>query len=176
MSPLSTVWHHFGPSPDVAGVLARALRDGATVGESLAQHAPQLARVAVRRAARRFDDGPLALFIVDVRDALRRLLLEASAQVADVPVRTALRRAAGQVTGDTFVQHLINTLLEAHGAYSEAVVVKGVARVASAKALTALFERSLCVLVTRADAGRRCGERSRRLEFIALPSPSSPRA
>lgn len=178
MSPLqalSTVWSAFRPE---AGhlALARELDRGMTLGEALTRAAPALCGDAVRTAAMTFEEAPVALFIVDVRDALSRGLRVAAKEVPDVAMAHALRRAASLVKHDTFVQHLINTLLETMGAYSEVMVVRAVQQRACRDAVTELFVRSMCVLVSRADASRRTGQRARRMEFLALPQPSAPRA
>ncbi len=181
MSPLnalSTVWRQFRPKADLTAAsreLAAALRDGLTLCEALTVCSPALARVAVREASDSFDGGALALFIVDVRDSLRRQLLDASSMVMDAPMAGALRFAAHGVKGDTFVQHLINSLLSATEIYVESMPLEAVNEAGCTRAVTELFTRSLCVLVSRTDAGRRCGERSRRVEFIPLPQPSPQR-
>ena len=66
-------------------------------------------------ASRRFDGGAVGLFIVDVRDALGMQLSRAGVLSQDALIRTALEQAARRVDDDTFVQHLINTLLEVTG-------------------------------------------------------------
>ncbi len=178
MSPLqalSTVWSSFR-SEEGHLALAREIENGATLGEALTRSAPALCGDAVRTARETFEEAPVALFIVDVRDALSRSLRLAAKQVVDVPTAHALRRAASLVKHETFVQHLINTLLEASGAYSEVMVVRSVRERVCREAVTELFLRSMCVLVSRADASRRSGQRARRMEFLALPQPSSPRA
>lgn len=181
MSPLnalSTVWRQVRPKADLSAAsheLAAALRSGMTLCEGLTATAPALARVAVREASDRFEGGALALFIVDVRDSLRRQLLEASAGVMDAPMAGALRFAAHGVNGDTFVQHLINSLLGATGLYVESMPLERVNETGCTREVSKLFTRSLCVLVSRNDAIRRCGERSRRVEFIPMPQPSPQR-
>lgn len=182
MSPLnalSSVWRLVRPKADPSQAsreLAQALRDGLTLCEALTATSESLAQVAVREASDKFDGGALALFIVDVRDSLRRQLLEASQLVQDAPMAGALRVAARRVNGDTFVQHLINCLLAATELYVESMPLQSVSESGCTRAVTELFKRSLCVLVSRADAGRRCGERSRRMEFgIPMPAPSTPR-
>lgn len=178
MSPLhalSTVWSAFRPE-DGPLALTRELDRGFTLGEALSRAAPALCGDAVRTAAMTFEEAPVALFIVDVRDALSRNLRAAARQVPDVPMAHALRRAASLVKHDTFVQHLINTLLEASGAYSEVMVVRSIQQRVCREALTALFLRSMCTLLSRADASRRTGQRAQRMEFLALPQPSAPRA
>ena len=180
MSPLtalSTVWRQYRPRPDPQSgsrQLVAALHDGASLGEALQQTATVLAKNSVHEAAARFDGGVLALFIVEVRDSLRRQLLEASVTVLDAPVTTALRSAANAVNDDTFVQHLINSLLTATDLYVESMPVQSLNERRCTREVTTLFQRSLCVLLTRTDAARRCGERSRRVEFIPLPQPSRP--
>jgi hypothetical protein len=180
MSPLtalSTAWRQYRPRPDPqtgSRQLVAALQDGASLGDALQQTAVALAKASVHEAAARFDGGVLALFIVDVRDSLRRQLLEASVAVMDAPLATALRTAAKAVNDDTFVQHLINSLLTATGLYVESMPVQQLSEARCAREVTALFQRSLCVLLSRTDAARRCGERSRRMEFIPMPQPSRP--
>ena len=180
MSPLdtlSTVWRQYRPRPSPqtgSRQLVGALHDGASVGEALQQSAASLAKVSVHDAAARFDGGVLALFIVDVRDSLRRQLLDASNTVLDAPVASALRRAAASVNDDTFVQHLINALLKATDLYVESMPLLSVREARCTREVTALFQRSLCVLISRTDAARCCGERSHRVEFIPMPQPSRP--
>src|SRR6478672_8649714 len=111
MSPLnalSTVWRQYRPRPSPhtgTRQLVSSLRDGASLGEAL-----------------QLTSGMLAEFIVDVKDSLRRQLLEASVSVQDAPVGTALRSMAKAVNDDTFVQHLINALLKATDLYVESMI------------------------------------------------------
>lgn len=176
MSPLtalSTAWRQYRPRPDPQNgsrQLVAALRDGVSLGDALQQTAATLAKTAVHEAAASFDGGVLALFIVDVRDSLRRQLLEASTTVLDAPLASALRSAAKAVNDDTFVQHLINSLLAATDLYVESMPLQSLSEGRCAREVTALFQRSLCVLISRTDAARRCGERSHRVEFIPMPS------
>jgi hypothetical protein len=181
MSPLialSSVWRQYRPRPSPhtgTRQLVAALHDGASLGEALQLTAATLAKIAVHEAAARFDGGVLALFIVDVRDSLRRQLLEASATVMDVGLTSALCSAAKAVDDDTFVQHLINSLLKATDLYVESMPVESLREARCAREVTALFQRSLCVLISRSDSARRCGERTRRVEFIPMPpQPSRP--
>lgn len=180
MSPLntlSTVWRQYRPRPDPhsgSRQLVAALREGTSLGDALQQTAALLAKTSVHEAAARFDGGVLALFIVDVRDSLRRQLLEAAALVLDAPVASALRTAANAVNADTFVQHLINALLKATDLYVESMPVESLREARCTREVSALFQRSLCVLITRSEAARCCGERSRRVEFIPMPQPSRP--
>ena len=180
MSPLtalSTVWRQYRPRPDPQTGslrLVAALQGGANLSEALQQTAGVLAKISVHEAASRFEGGVLALFIVDVRDSLRRQLLEAAVLVMDAPLATALRSAARAVNDDTFVQHLINSLLTATGLYVESMPVQFLNETRCTREVTALFHRSLCVLLSRSDAARLCGERSRRVEFIPMPQPSRP--
>ena len=180
MSPLnalSTVWRQYRPRPDPQNgsrQLVAALRDGASLGDALQQTAAALAKTSVHEAAARFDGGVLALFIVEVRDSLRRQLLAASSTVHDAPVAAALRSASKAVNDDTFVQHLINSLLAATDLYVESMPVVSLSESRCSREVTALFQRSLCVLISRNDAARRCGERTRRVEFVPMPQPSRP--
>ena len=180
MSPLtalSTVWRQYRPRPDPhAGSreLVAALHNGLSLGEALQQTAVTLAKTSVHEAAANFESGALALFIVDVRDSLRRQLLEASVAVLDAPLCQALRNAANSVNDDTFVQHLINSLLAATDLYVESMPVESLSESRCSREVKALFQRSLCVLISRTDAARRCGERSHRVEFIPMPQPSRP--
>lgn len=176
MSPLtalSTVWRQYRPRPSLhtgTRQLVASLRDGASLGEALGLHATTLAQIAVHEAATRFEGGMLALFIVDVKDSLRRQLLEAAVSVNDAPVGMALRNAAKAVNEDTFVQHLINALLKATDLYVESMLVESLRESKCAREVTELFKRSLCVILSRNDAARRCGERTHRVEFIPMPS------
>ncbi len=180
MSPLnalSTVWRQYRPRPSPhtgSRQLVAALQDGACLGEALQTTATVLAKISVHEAASRFEGGVLALFIVEVRDSLRRQLLEASAGVKDAPMASALRSAANAVNGDTFVQHLINSMLTATDLYVESMPVVSLREARCSREVSALFQRSLCVLISRNDAARRCGERTRRVEFVPMPQPSRP--
>lgn len=181
MSPftaLSSLWRQWRPRVDpLIGVhaLRDALNDGANLGEALKLAAPMLAQAAVSDAAMRFEGGAVALFIVEVRDSLRAQLVEAGTQVQDAAMLGALRAASNNVDGDTFVQHLINTLLGATDCYVESQLISTIDEARCTGALTALFSKSLCVVLTRSDAARKLGSRTRRLEFIPMPQPSSPR-
>ncbi len=180
MSPLnalSTVWRQYRPRPSPhtgSRQLVAALQDGASLGEALQRTAAMLARVSVHEAAARFEGGVLALFIVEVRDSLRRQLLEACAGVKDAAMASALRSAANAVNDDTFVQHLINSLLAATDLYVESMPLVSLNESRCSREVTALFQRSLCVLTSRSDSARRCGERTRRVEFVPMPQPSRP--
>ena len=80
MSPLhalSTAWTALR-SEEGHLALARELDRGFTLGEALSRAAPALCADAVRKAATRFEDAPVALFIVDVRDALSHALRAAA--------------------------------------------------------------------------------------------------
>jgi hypothetical protein len=165
------------PRPDAdagARVLVGALQNGRSLSEALSEAAPMLARVAVSDAARAFEGGALALFIVDVRDALGRQLSRAGTLSQDALIRTALEQASRRVDDDTFVQHLINTLLEANEVYVEALPVERLQEGRCVRALTELFNRALCLLISRHDGARRLGERSLAMEF-SVPAPSAPR-
>ena len=87
---------------------------------------------------------------------------------ADTLVIGALRGVSARVAGDTFVQHLINTLLEATELYVEAQPVVRLDEQRCARVVGALFERSQCALISRTDAARRLGERTQRVE-LTLP-------
>lgn len=179
LTALSAMWRRVKPRPDAdagALVLVSALRGGASLGEALASAAPVLARVAVSEAARKFDGGAVGLFIVDVRDALGMQLSRAGVLSQDVLIRTALEQAARRVDDDTFVQHLINTLLEVTGVYVEAMPVERLPEAKCTRALSELFTRALCMLISRHDGARRLGERSVAIEFAGpVPAPSAPR-
>ncbi|MFO0595048.1 MAG: hypothetical protein U0228_07080 [Myxococcaceae bacterium] len=170
-------WRQVRPRPDAtsgARRLVGELQQGSSLGEALTEAADQLARVAVSEAAKSFEGGVLALFIVDVRDSLRRQLSQAGGLSQDAVMRGALELASRRVDEDTFVQHLINALLEATGIYVESMLVERLDEAKCERAVSALFQRSLCTLVGRSDAARRLGQRPSRLEFI-VPSPSAPR-
>jgi hypothetical protein len=181
MSPLTaltSVWRQWRPRVDArAGsrALINALQTGMSLGDALAFSAPMLAKVAVREAAARFEGGALALLIVDVRDSLRRQLLEAGTEVQDASLLTAFGSASFHVDGETFVGHLINTLLTSTGLYVESQALDSFDEARATRVVAALFSRSLCVLISRTDAARRIGERTRRSEFIPFPQPSAPR-
>ncbi len=176
MSPLtalSSAWRQWRPRVDArtgSRALVNALHTGMSLGEALQFAAPMLAKVAVSEAAHRFEGGALALLIVDVRDSLRRQLLEAGKEVQDALLLAALGNAAQQVDGDTFVGHLINTLLGATGLYVESMPVASLDEAKCTREVSALFTRSLCVLLSRTDAARRVGGRSQRVEFAEVQS------
>lgn len=170
---MSTVWRQLKPRPDAteaSRALVRSLQKGASLQEALSSTSAHLARVAVSEASRRFDRAPLALFIVDVRDSLRRQLLLAGVSSADLSMRVALEQAARRVNQDTFVQHLINTSLEATGLYTESQVLEVVDEGRIARAVEGLFQRALCSLLTPNDKVRRLGQRSAAMEFSVAPS------
>lgn len=178
MSPLlalGTTWRRLRPRIDGdagARELVKALRAGRSLGEALTDVAPTLAKVAVNEAAARFEGGALALFIVDVRDSLRRQLDDAGRLSEDALISGALRLVSTKVDGETFVQHLINELLRATGLYVEAQPLTWLPEARCTHVVARLFERSLCLLLGRSDAARRLGERTQRLEFIPLADAS----
>lgn len=149
-----------GPARDTAApTLLAALGAEASLGAALRASGPALAKVAVREAARRFDSGAVALLIADVRDSLRRQLVSAARTLdgrGERALALSLGAVARRLNEDTFVQHLVNAVLEACELYTEAQPLEprlGTLRRVEA-AVTALLERSLCVLLPRSDAGR----------------------
>jgi hypothetical protein len=186
MSPLSfrpvvamaAVWRQVKPRPDAdegSRALVAALREGRSLGDALAVAAPRLAQVAVSEAGRAFHGGPLALFIVDVRDSLRRQVQVAGRLSQDLSMRMALERASRRVDDDTFVQHLINTLLESTSLYTESMPLEVIPEARCARDVAALFTRALSTLISPNDRARRLGERTTAMEFVPMPSPSAPR-
>lgn len=181
MSPftaLTSLWRQWRPRVDpLLGVnaLSASLQAGSSLGDALVKAAPALAQAAVSDAAMRFEGGALALFIVEVRDSLRAQLLETGKTVHDAPLLGALRAMSLALDGDTFVQHLINALLEASELYTETQVPERLDEARCTRAVAALLQRSLCVTLSRSDAARTLSTRARRLEFIPLPQPSAPR-
>lgn len=182
MSPLlalRTTWRRLRPRIELqagARALVKSLEAGRNLGEALEDAGPLLAKVAVSEASARFEGGALALFIVEVRDSLRRQLELAGQRSGDPLIIGALCGASTRVDGDTFVQHLVNELLRVTELYVEAQPLLKVPEAKCAVAVTELFQRSLCVLISRTDAARVLGERTHRLEFLPLPAPSAPRS
>ena len=181
MSPLtalSSLWRQWKPRVDPrVGVkaLSTSLQAGEALGDALVKAAPSLAQAAVADAAMRFEGGALALFIVEVRDSLRAQLRETSEQVHDAGLTGALAALSHALNGDTFVQHLVNTVLQATNLYTETQVLARYDEGRVEAAVEQLLRRSLCLVLNRSDAARRISERARRLEFIPLPQPSAPR-
>lgn len=147
------------PAAQVADEVALRLRDGAALGPALRASFPVVARLAVERAGERFEGGAVALLIVDVRDGLVSLVSSSAAELQRRDARAwaftaaRLERLAHALAGDTFVQHLINTCLEATGVYTEshpleraAVDIERLAR-----AVTELLSRSLVAMLSRAE-------------------------
>lgn len=145
-----------GPT-SAAGTLMRLLERGEPLGRSLRAAGPALASAAVTDALRRFESGAVALFIVEVRDSLRRQLYEAGVELHatdEQPLARVLTLVAARLDDDTFIQHLVNATLEATDLYSEALPFEPRRR--SLKRLEAavgdVLLRSLCVLLTRSEA------------------------
>lgn len=147
------------PAAQLADELSLRLRDGGALGPALRASFPVLGTLAVGHAVGRFEGGAVALLIVDVRDGLVSLVSSSAAELQRRDARAwaftseRLGRLALALNGDTFVQHLINTCLEATGVYTEshalerdAVDVEGLAR-----AVTELLSRSLVAMLPRAE-------------------------
>ena len=178
MLVMSSMWRQVKPrlEPDRgARALVDAMVAGQQLGEALTQVGPLLAKVAVSEAGKRFESGPVALFIVDVRDSLKLQLRLAGRLSQDVTLRMALERAARKVDDDTFVQHLINAILEATGVYTESMPLDRLDEGACEASVSKLFTRALSLLVSRHDGARRLGQRSTAIEFPSVPAPSAPR-
>lgn len=145
-----------GPS-SAAGVLMQFLERGEPLGRALRTAGPALASAAVTDALRRFESGAVALFIVELRDSLRRQLYEAGVELHaadEQPLARVLTLVAARLDDDTFIQHLVNAVLAATDLYSEALPFeprrKTLRRVEAA--VSDVFLRSLCVLLTRSEA------------------------
>lgn len=157
---LGSALRQLRPAPTTAApALVASLGREAPLGRALREVGPTLARVAVREAARGFDSGAVALLIVDVRDSLGRQLYDAALALqakGELALAHAVASAVQRLEDDTFSQHLVNAVLEATGLYTEAQPFeRGVVALRRVEdAVTALLERSLCVLLTRNEAAR----------------------
>ncbi len=101
----------------------------------------------VRRAKANFEPNPLALFIVDLRDGLVLTTREAAQRLASSTAPGAAQASrrltvlAGELAGETFVQHLINLCLEVTGVYTESMPVQQVDAAALIDPLVTLLGR-----------------------------------
>lgn len=148
-------------SPPVryADELSLRLADGGALGPALRASFPTLAEVAVKSAAQRFDGGAVALLIVDLRDALTSTVAGAANELVRRDSSTwsatsqRLHVLAEALAGDTFVQHLINTCLEATHVYTESMPLEPDAVDAEklAAAVASLLSRSLSAVLSRAE-------------------------
>lgn len=155
------------PSVKLADELALRLSHGGALGPALRASFPTLSALAVGRACARFEGGAVALLIVDIRDALAGLTAAAAAELtrrdADAWGWTAgrLEALARALGDDTFVQHLINTCLEATHVYTESMPLDAhaVDDAALARAVTELLSRSLPAVLSRAELNQSVGGR-----------------
>jgi hypothetical protein len=151
-------WKPLAPSVKLADEVAVRLVAGSSVGAALCASFPALAAWAVRMACARFEGGAVALLIVDVRDGLQAITLEASGALAGrgrawrSPAE-CLEHVACAFADDTFVQHLINTSLEAAGVYTESMPLEAgaVDEARLARAVAELLVRSLPAILSRAQ-------------------------
>lgn len=147
------------PPVTYAEELALRLADGATLGPALRASFPVLAELSVQAAAQRFDGGAVALLIVDVRDALAATVAGAAHELVRRDSSTwsgtsqRLHVLAEALAGDTFVQHLINTCLEATGVYTESMPLEpdAVDVEKLSAAVSTLLSRSLSAVLSRAE-------------------------
>ncbi|MEW5742049.1 MAG: hypothetical protein AB1938_24250 [Myxococcota bacterium] len=146
------------PSVKLADEVRLRLDAGSSMGTVLRASFPALSLSAVDAACARFEGGAVALLIVDVRDALQAITLGASKELyaRGRPWRTpaeCLEQLSKAISDDTFVQHLINTCLEATGIYTESMPLEpdavDVARLT--RAVTELLTRSLPAILSRAQ-------------------------
>ncbi len=136
-------------APSVATRLANRMDEhllaGAAFGAALKDVLPALAAEAVEDAAGRFEGGAVALFIVDVRDALRDTLESTGRKLSRRHLATGafLSRRMSDVSAallDEHVeQHLINCVLSVTGLYAEAMTLE-LARLDKEKLARALAE------------------------------------
>lgn len=143
--------------------LARRLKNGELVGDALRTVFPQVAAGAAMQAKARFEGGAVALFIVDLRDALRTGLHElANGLTQQDPgfarVAERITALANSVEGDTFVQHLINTCLSTLNVYTEshAIDASQLSNAPCAKQVGELLSRSLSSVMSRAEQAQPC--------------------
>lgn len=156
------------PSVQLADELSLRLKDGGALGPALRASFPTLATLAVDAATHRFDGGAVALLIVDVRDALKTIVSQAGAELTRRDAATwgftadRLATLAHALDGDTFVQHLINTCLEATGVYTESMPLEPDAVDAArlTAAVTELLSRSLTAVLSRAELSQAVGGRT----------------
>jgi hypothetical protein len=156
------------PAVRYADELGLRLSGGAPLGAALRASFPALARVAVKDAARRFEGGAVALFIVDLRDALASTVAGAANELERRDASTwrvlsrRLEAFAEALSGDTFVQHLVNTCLEATQLYTESMPLEPEALDvdALAAAVAALLSRSLGAVLSRAELAQTTARRT----------------
>lgn len=106
-----------------------------------------LVQRVVHRAAGAFEPNPLAVFIVDLSqglvaatgEAAQRLQTSTAPGAAQASRRLAL--LASDLSGETFVQHLINLCLATTGVYTEATPVQRVDAAALVDPLVGLLGR-----------------------------------
>lgn len=159
---LAKVLKGFLPSRPVAppvkwaDEVALRLADGGSLGPALRASFPTLAELAVHAATQRFEGGAVALLIVDLRDALTSTVSGAADELSRRDVTTCsepLHALAHALAGDTFVQHLINTCLEATLLYTESMPLEpdAIDTERLAAAVAALLSRSLPAALSRAQ-------------------------
>ncbi|MCC6338190.1 MAG: hypothetical protein IT380_29880 [Myxococcales bacterium] len=146
------------PSVKLADEVRLRLEAGSSMGTVLRASFPVLAASAVDAASQRFEGGAVALLIVDVRDALAAITQGANLELSS---RGRSWRGAAECLGqlslavgdDTFVQHLINTCLEATGVYTESMPLgpDAVDAARLTRAVAELLSRSLPAILSRAQ-------------------------
>ena len=138
--------------------LSAALDAGAAFGPALKETLPALVEASVDVASAKFDSGAVALFIVDLRDAVARRLEKAAALAGRKDgwgpwMKVRLLDVAGSLRTETVEQHLINAVLSVTGLYAEAMTLD-VARVDRAeltRAVTTVLQRSLSTVFSRRE-------------------------
>lgn len=114
----------------VASRLSAALEAGEPLGAALRGAAELLSAEAVRDATARFEGGAAALFLADLRDALRRTLESAGRKLArrhpaaGGDLGQHLSALSGALTEEQVEQHLINCVLGVAGLCAEAAVLE----------------------------------------------------
>lgn len=140
---------------------------GGSLGAGLSASFPALSSLVVGQAVRRFEGGASALLIVEVLEGLKSAVGGAADELerrgAGAGVVQALRALRGRIAGDTFVQHLINTSLEALGLYTESMTLerRDVDEARLVRAVTELLSRSLPAALSATRPVQRPAHRGR---------------
>jgi hypothetical protein len=143
---LDARWRSVSDGERLALAIDHALRTRAPA-KALDDTRRLLVERVVRRAKASFEPNPLALFIVDLRDGLVMTTREAAQQLASSPAPGAAQASrrltvlASELSGDTFVQHLINLCLEVTGVYTESTPVQHIDAAALIEPLVGLLGR-----------------------------------
>ena len=144
----------------LAEAVLEGLGAGRPFGVTLRASLEHVVSTSVDVALLRFESGAVALFIVDLRDALVRRFERAAAvaaERADAPggrwVRARLRSVAVALKTEMVEQHLINAVLGVTGLYAEAMTLdpSRVDRDALVRQVTTMLQQSLSTVFNRAE-------------------------